>query len=262
MRRLLTFRCAGATLGASLDVADGPIGVLIVTGGTQTRTGSHRMLERLAAGLAGAGHPCLRFDRRGVGDSSSDDEGFEGSREDLLAAAAAFRTEAPHMRHLVGFGLCDGATALALFGAEAGLAGLVLANPYLVESDAAAPPPAYIRRRYRQNLLSAAAWRRALTGRISYRKALAGLRRTISPSPSQLAARVAAALDQSALPVALILASRDPTAIAAEAEWRAMARSEPIRIDSDSHTFARTGDGEARLAACLRAIESLAPDRV
>ena len=52
MRQLLSFPCEGATLGGTLDGAEGRIGVLIVTGGSQTRIGSHRMFERLAAALA------------------------------------------------------------------------------------------------------------------------------------------------------------------------------------------------------------------
>jgi hypothetical protein len=52
MRRLLSFDCEGAALGASLDSAEGSTGLLLVTGGTQTRIGSHRMFERLAAALA------------------------------------------------------------------------------------------------------------------------------------------------------------------------------------------------------------------
>ena len=36
---------------------------------------------------------------------------------------------------MIGFGLCDGARALALYGDEAGLDGLILANPWLVEVE-------------------------------------------------------------------------------------------------------------------------------
>jgi exosortase A-associated hydrolase 1 len=258
MRRLLTVACSGETLGASLDEAAGPIGILVVTGGTQTRIGSHRMLERLAAGLAAAGHACLRFDRRGVGDSGGQDPGWEGSREDILAATAAFRAEAPAVERVYGLGLCDGATALALHGGEAGLAGLVLINPWLVEASTEALPPAYIRRHYRQRLLSAAGWRRALTGRMSYRRALAGLRRVMRPPASGLPDRVADALRHARLPTALVLASDDPTAVAAEAAWRERGLGGAIlHVPTDSHTFARTGDREALLAACLSAIAGL-----
>ncbi len=54
----------------------------------------------------------------------------------------------------IGFGLCDGATALALFGRQAGLDGLILVNPWLVEAEAGEPPPAAIRAHYRRRLLS------------------------------------------------------------------------------------------------------------
>ncbi|MGZ8998931.1 MAG: hydrolase 1, exosortase A system-associated, partial [Allosphingosinicella sp.] len=85
MRRLLTLQCEGAALGASLDEAKGRTGLLLVTGGTQTRIGSHRVFERLAIALAAAGYPCFRYDRRGVGDSEGIDPGWRGSAPDLEA---------------------------------------------------------------------------------------------------------------------------------------------------------------------------------
>ena len=57
MRRLTTFDCAGATLGATLDDAAGATGLLLVTGGTQTRIGAHRGMARLAAAVGGGGLP-------------------------------------------------------------------------------------------------------------------------------------------------------------------------------------------------------------
>ena len=96
MRRLLTFACEGATLGATpRRRPTATTGLLLVTGGTQTRIGSHRMYERLAEALAEQGYPCFRYDRRGVGDSEGEDPGFRGSGPDLAAAAAAFRREQP-----------------------------------------------------------------------------------------------------------------------------------------------------------------------
>ena len=164
MRRLIAFPCAGAALAGSLDESAGATGVLLVIGGSQTRIGSHRMYERLAKSLAEKGYPCFRFDRRGVGDSEGEDPGFKGSEADLLAAAAAFRNECPALTRLIGFGLCDGATALVLFGDAAGLDGLILANPWLVETEAGEPPPAAIRQHYRKRLLSKAGWKKSNGG--------------------------------------------------------------------------------------------------
>ena len=93
--------------------AQGTTGLLLVIGGSQTRIGSHRMYERLAKSLAENGYPCFRFDRRGVGDSERRGSGLRGQRARSQAAAAAFRGECPALTRLVGFGLCDGATALA-----------------------------------------------------------------------------------------------------------------------------------------------------
>jgi alpha-beta hydrolase superfamily lysophospholipase len=160
MRRLLSVDCDGSALGASLDCAGGTTGLLFVTGGTQTRIGSHRMYERLAFALAGTGWPCLRFDRRGVGDSEGSDPDFRGSGPDLEAAAAAFRREQPQLTRMLGFGLCDGASALALHGKAAGLDGFVLVNPWFVEAEAGEPAAAAIRSRYREQLLSLKGWNR------------------------------------------------------------------------------------------------------
>jgi exosortase A-associated hydrolase 1 len=261
MRRLLTFACEGTTCAATLDGRTGATGIVFVTGGTQTRFGSHRMSERLAAALAAKGYPCFRFDRRGVGDSDGEDPGFRGSAPDLSAAVTAFTSQCGSVRRVIGFGLCDGATALALFGREAGVDGLILANPWLVEAEPDAPPPAAIKQHYRERLRSKEAWKKLLTGRISYGKALRGLAKVSAPSSSDLAADTAAALGRGALPVSLILARGDATAIAAEAEWKTArfdavrAREpEPSTIDSDSHTFAKPGDDAALLASVLAAL--------
>jgi exosortase A-associated hydrolase 1 len=264
MRRLLSFDCEGAALGGSLDPADGSTGLLIVTGGTQTRIGSHRMFERLAAALAAAGWPCFRFDRRGVGDSEREDPDFRESGPDLAAAAAVFRREQPQLTRLLGFGLCDGASALALHGNAAGLDGFVLVNPWFVEAEAGEPAAAAIKSRYKEQLLSVEGWKRLLSGSISYRKILKGLGRIVSSKPSSLSGEIAASLGNAGLPAQLILATGDATAIAAQAEWASPgyrrvreANPAPVTIDSDSHTFSRPGDEAALLAAVRGALERL-----
>lgn len=261
MRLLLTVGCEGAELGASLDAGEGEseVGLLLVTGGSQTRTGSHRMYEKLAKSLAERGISCLRFDRRGVGDSNGEDPGFRGSAPDLAAATGLLRTQRPALKRVYGFGLCDGATALALFAADAGLDGMILVNPWLVEAEADAPPPAAIRRHYRERLLSLEGWQRIFSGRIAYGKALQGLLKIGRASASPLSAQAAEALKRSQLPAQWILATGDATAIAAENELRdgGFGRVEAIRVETDSHTFARPGDEAALRDAVLRAVERL-----
>jgi exosortase A-associated hydrolase 1 len=261
MRRLLTFACEGALLGATLDAAGGRVGLLLVTGGTQTRIGSHRMYERLAKALADKDISCLRFDRRGVGDSGGEDPGFRGSAPDLAAAAALLRAERPGLERVYGFGLCDGATALALFGDQAGLHGLVLVNPWLVEAEAGEPAPAAIRRHYRERLLSRDGWKKLLSGRVDYGKLLKGIFRLGGGAGAPLARDVAAALARHRLPVRWILAEGDATAVAAAHELAAPAfhplGPERLSLATDSHTFARPGDEAALAEAVLKAIGQL-----
>lgn len=262
MRRLTRFGCDGATLFASLDEGASPVGVLIVAGGTEIRAGAHGGMAALAQALSAGGHPVLRFDRRGVGDSGGEDPGFAGSAEDIAAAAAALRFACPGVRRVAGFGLCDGATALALHHAAAGIDALILANPWVIEPSAGLPPPAAIRRRYRERLASGAAWRRALSGRIDYRRALRGLAESVRPRRAGLAENVAAALAEGAAPATILLAGGDATAIGFASCWagRAFAglRSSPaIRIerrDTASHSFAGPDDAAWLAAACLAAL--------
>ena len=264
MRRLLTFLCEGERLAATLDDSGGSTGLLLVIGGSQTRIGSHRMYERLSKSLSEKGYPCFRYDRRGVGDSGGEDPGYRASDPDLGAAVRAFRAESPALSSVMGFGLCDGATALALFGPEAGLAGAILVNPWLVEAESDELPPAAIRSHYRRRLLSREGWRKLLSGAVSWRKLFKGVRRASTMHrDAPLAADVAAALRRTALPCHLILASGDATAAAAAAELKAPAFDGLIggreTIDSDSHTFARPGDAASLLAAVERALAALAP---
>ncbi|WP_430634646.1 hypothetical protein [Sphingomonas hankookensis] len=140
MRRLVSFPCAGETLAGTLDGAPGTTGLLIVSGGNELRIGAHRGMAMLAAAIAAAGHPVLRFDRRGIGDSTGSNGGFLSSGPDIAAAAAALRDHAGVTR-MVAFGNCDAATALALFHGPAGIDRLVLANPWIVEPSGDLPPP-------------------------------------------------------------------------------------------------------------------------
>ncbi len=139
-RRTFYFECAGVPCAATLDlppdgVEAGPTGLLIVTGGNEVRSGPQGSQAAMAAHFAAVGFAVFRYDRRGVGDSAGVNTGWRGAETDLLAAASAFRTACPSIRHVVAYGNCDGASTLALHGQKAKLDKAILANPWVFDHD-------------------------------------------------------------------------------------------------------------------------------
>lgn len=266
MRRLIRFACDDAMISGSVDAGESEVGLLCVTGGSQVRSGPHRMLHHLAVAVAAAGHPVFRYERRGLGDSDGEDPGYRHSGPDLAAAAAAFRRNAPHLRTVIGFGLCDGATTLALHGRDAGIDRLILANPWLVETEAGDIAPAAARIHYRDRLLSPRAWIEVVRGRVDLLGAMRSLFGAVTTrSASSLGDEVAGKLDAYAGKLLLILATGDATAIAARACWKGSAfatlRDETIaEVQTDAHTFARQGDAAAVAEAVLRFVREIRKD--
>lgn len=262
MRRLTTFPCEGETLFCTLDDAPGTTGLLIVSGGSEIRIGAHRGMALLAAGVADAGHPVFRYDRRGIGDSTGHDRGFDDSAADIAAAIAAFRHAAPHVTRIVAFGNCDAASALALHGDT--IDAYILANPWVIEPTDELPPASAIRQRYADRLRDPRAWLRLVSGGVDLGKLARGLRKASQApgEPAGLAARIAAALGSKGQAVSILLARRDNTAIAFAQAWNtdsfAQARSSITlhECETDSHSFHRPADKawlEERLLAALRA---------
>jgi exosortase A-associated hydrolase 1 len=257
MRRLIAFDCAGEMLVGSLDEAEDATGLLIVSGGNEIRAGAHRGMALLAARLATEGTPVFRYDRRGVGDSTGLNTGYEEARDDLIAAVATFSANAPHVTRIVGFGNCDGATTLALFGRMAGIGSVILANPWVVETTDNLPPPAAIRARYAAKLRDPGEWWRLARGEVSIDKFIRGLRR-ISPVLNEdhaLTARAVVAITDWSEDATVLLAKNDATALAyVDAARRAKVTPRTITIDTASHSFARSGDAEALEAAIIAAL--------
>lgn len=243
MRRLITLSCEEETLVASLDEADGAAALLIVSGGNEVRAGAHRGMAALAARVAAAGYPVLRFDRRGVGDSTGENCGFRSSAPDIAAAAAALRSETRAER-IVGFGNCDAASALALFGRSAGIDAVILANPWVVEPVDDLPPAAAIRAGYAARLRDPAALLRLVTGKVSLPRLARGLRRLAARRETAMPALSAiAAWERDAT---ILLATRDATALAyADAASALPAPLPAIRLDTASHSFADVPDAVA-----------------
>lgn len=265
MRRPLIFPCADDALVGTLDEAGGTTGLLIVTGGTQVRAGAHGGQARLAARVAAAGHPVFRFDRRGVGDSSGADPGFAASAPDIAAALASFRAVCPGLDRVIAFGLCDGATALALHHGPLAIDTLILANPWLVQPTEGLPPPAAIRQRYRHNIADSMAWKRLLTNPAKIIPLARGLRAARARRPDPLADQVARALAASSASAHVLLADGDATAIAcadamAAPAFRPLAdRIHRHRLASAAHSFAPPADADWLAARVLAILDGSIP---
>lgn len=272
MRRHFTFACAGETLAATLDEADGTTGLLIVSGGNEIRSGAHAGMAALAASVATAGHPVMRYDRRGIGDSSGENAGFESSADDIAAAVQAIRAQVPTLTRLVAFGNCDAASSLALYGPAAGVDMLILANMWTLETEsdesdedeaAATMTAAAIRSRYLAKLKDPRELWRLASGGVNIGKLVRGLKQATAKSEiTGLAARLGQALTDMPLPTRLLIAEHDRTALWFLEHWDSEpftpARANPnltmARLDSGSHSFASAGDKAWLRARILEAL--------
>jgi exosortase A-associated hydrolase 1 len=172
-QRAIRFPCEGANLYGIVSVPENTAarGVLIVVGGPQYRSGSHRQFMLLASELAARGVPVMRFDYRGMGDSEGEPRTFEDIGQDIGAAIDRFCAEVPAMQEVVIWGLCDGASA-ALFYAhsDARVRGLVLLNPWVRTDQGIAR--AYLKHYYLARLADRDLWKKILSGRFEYRAAV------------------------------------------------------------------------------------------
>jgi exosortase A-associated hydrolase 1 len=185
--RTVTVECAGDHLTGILHEPSGPArtGILIVTGGPQYRVGSHRQFVQMARVLEREGFAVLRFDCRGMGDSSGTHPGFEAMDQDIAAARKMLLAEVPSIEHVIGLGLCDAATALLLYcDSQGGFDGLVLINPWV--RTEAGHASANLKHYYATRFTQGAFWRKLLTGGVDFVGAVRGvgsnLRRVLKPA--------------------------------------------------------------------------------
>ena len=245
-----------ATLDGACEGARAAL--LIVSGGNEIRSGAWGGHAWLAAQVAAAGHPVLRFDRRGVGDSEGYNATYRGSGPDIAAALTWLRAAAPGAR-IVAMGNCDAASALML-SSGAGADGLILCNPWTIEGEdedasqeaRAGAQVASLRAHYRARLGNPRALLRLLTGKVSL-KGLAGsliaLARPRGKASHGLAERMAVGLARFAGPVAILLGGRDRTARVFLESWDgADARIRPC--EAAGHSFVE--DKEWLLAQVLQ----------
>ena len=211
-------------------------GVVVIVGGPQYRAGSHRQFVHLARALAAAGHPVLRFDVRGMGDSSGALHDFEQITPDIGAAIDALIERAPGVRNVVFWGLCDGASAALLYvheRADPRVVGVSIANPWVRSERLQAQTR--VKHYYRDRLRSAAFWRKLLRGGIGLAAARdlgRAMRAMAGPTPAPTTAdapvhytvRMAHAARALGPGLQIILSGRDYTA----REFEEHVRADPL----------------------------------
>lgn len=131
----LVLRCGDDHLSACMHrgAPDATRGVVIVVaGGPQYRAGAHRQFVAMARKLAAQGHPVLRFDLRGMGDSSGSYLGFEHATPDIRAAIDGLLAREPQLREVVLLGECESASGILFYAwQDPRVAGAVLINPWV-----------------------------------------------------------------------------------------------------------------------------------
>lgn len=260
----ICFPCQGEVLlgihASPTAAQSNQVGALIIVGGPQYRSGSHRQFTKLARWIAKAGIPSLRFDYRGMGDSSGASRTFETVDDDIEAGIAALLAADVNLRSVVLIGLCDAASAALMYAfrkSDSRVTGLILQNPWLRSTQSEST--ALLKHYYFRRLRSREFWRKIVTGQIGTTAAkglLHHFQNTKKPRNHTEALdfrqQMAAAWKKITYPVLLQLSGRDLTAKEFAMQWDATSptwRQHPLLTlqeyhDAD-HTFSNSGSEAA-----------------
>lgn len=171
--------------------------VVLLGAGLVHHVGPNRLMVRLARRLASRGIASLRFDHRGIGDSAPrvDGQSFEAGAVREAREAMDHLQASEGMETFVVLGICSGAeTALRVALEDPRVVGVGMINGGGQGAGSAWDTYEYARNQVRHYMRHAVfsldSWRRALTGRIEYRRLVAALvlrvRNGLSP-PEQVA---------------------------------------------------------------------------
>jgi exosortase A-associated hydrolase 1 len=275
----LLFPCEGDELVGVLALPEGAarVAVIVIVGGPQYRAGAHRQFVRLARRLAGAGFPALRFDYRGMGDSTGAPRTFEECGPDIAAAIDAVRAHCPAVERVVLWGLCDAASAALEYwhsARDARIGAMALLNPWVRSETSLAK--AHIKHYYTKRLASKEFWSKLVSGGVASSEALGAFARNLRRALSRpqytsnrerqpFQKRMADGLRAFPGPVLLILSGDDFTAkeflefAQADPGWRGLLQRAGLErhdLPHADHTFSNGGSAsevEARTLSWLEA---------
>jgi exosortase A-associated hydrolase 1 len=275
----LSFECDAEVLVGILHLPTVEVstGVLIIVGGPQYRIGSHRQYVLLARHLAAGGLAVLRFDHRGMGDSSGEARDFEGIETDIRRGIDELLQRCPTVRRVILFGLCDAASAALIYAqSDRRVAGVALLNPWIRNADTLAKT--YLKHYYLQRFVQHEFWTKLISGKLSLRRSWCDLlenfrqargianRTEGAPARVSFQQRMLEGLWNLRAPILLAISGRDLTAaeflgaVNASAEWaRAVRAAKLTRYDlpDADHTCSRRVWRDDLAAEILRWIRSI-----
>ena len=171
---------------ANLSAAADRPAVLIMNSGIIHRVGPGRGMVRLARDLAERGAVVARFDHSGIGDSPSRQDRTPWPRNTILEAREVMDdlSQRYGCRHFILMGICSGAlTSFHVAREDPRVVGAVLMNSQGTEANAdwqrTVKNREWARQYWTRSLFNADSWRRALAGKVQYRRLLSVLGRQI-----------------------------------------------------------------------------------
>jgi exosortase A-associated hydrolase 1 len=236
---------------------------VFVVGGPQYRVGSHRMFVHMARNLCSLGFSVFRFDCRGMGDSSGDFISFENIESDIRCAIDA-ALAATSCDTIILLGLCDGATACALYAPlDERVIGLVLLNPWVRTEQVQSG--VLVKHYYLSRLKEPGFWREIWRGEADILGSLRGFIQSLvgwareagsGERPQNFVERMRQQLIAFPNSVRIVISGRDLTAqefleVSRSPAWQPLIESSKVDIKSlpnADHTFSGEGDMENLLA--------------
>ena len=284
MEEAVRFTCKDKRLYGVLhipdEMPDHSTLVIIVNGGAQMRTGSHRLYVQLSRFLCEHNWPSLRFDYEGMGDSEGDFVGFQYAEHSISAAMEFLRRRFTDNINFIFWSLCDGAAAVALYAAdhEENVKGLILCNPFVATEEGLARSTFrhyYLKRVFnidflRKLVLFEVDWRDTVNSLLVYLKnAQPGLsnicRKTLRPEKT-LPYKVIKSLSYFTHPIRIILSTDDLVASNFQDQLKKNKRlkkdyqSKKITndfIEGADHTFINPAAKEKMFAITMKALKEI-----